>query len=49
MEKQAEFESKRNFGTALVRTVEQAVNDAYTDEGTQVHFSSTVEDDDDEE
>jgi len=49
MEKQAEFESKRNFGTALVRTVEQAVNDAYNDEGTQVHFSSTVEDDDDEE
>lgn len=49
MQKKVEFEAKRTFGTAAVRTLEQAVKQAMEDEGTQVHFANTVDDDDDDE
>jgi hypothetical protein len=43
------FEAKRTFGTAAVRTLEQARAAALTDEGTQVHFANNVDEDDDDE
>lgn len=42
------FYIKREFGDGAVRTLEQAIKDS-EDEKTQVHFSDTVEDDDDDE
>lgn len=42
------FYIKKEFGDGAVRTMDQAIRDAQENEETQVHFSDTVEDDEED-